>query len=121
MTIIEFEIEGLPRRTNNMRSSWKARYGEAKLWKARVMKAIVCSRKPLPPEPLAKAKLTLTRLSSTEPDFDGLVSSFKHVIDGLIAAGIIENDKTENIGRPDYLWERGKRGEGKIRVRVEPA
>lgn len=119
--VIEFEIEGLPKRTNNARANWRAKHAEAKKWKARVMKALVCGAKPLPGEPWAKAKLTLIRCSSAEPDFDGLVSSFKHVIDGLIVSGIIQNDKMSNVGIPDYRWEKVSPGKGKIKVRVERA
>lgn len=119
MCVIEFEIQGLPLRTNNSRANWRAKHGEAQKWKARVMKALVCSSRVLPAEPWQKARLTLTRCSSVEPDFDGLVSSFKHVIDGLIVSGIIENDKMSNIGIPEYRWEKVPPGKGKIKVRVE--
>lgn len=72
-----------------------------------------------PQLPLKKAKLTLTRHSSYEPDFDGLVSSFKQIIDGLVEAKILENDKRENIDVPCYLWKKALRGHGKITVRIE--
>lgn len=74
-----------------------------------------------PPAPLQHAKLTLLRASSVEPDYDGLVSGFKHVIDCLVEAGILINDKRENIGVPDYLWEKAPMGKGFIRVTVEEA
>ncbi len=71
-----------------------------------------------PEKPLKKARLVLTRYSSNSPDFDGLVSSFKHVIDGLVDAGVIQNDKFENIGAPEYVWEKCGRRAGKITVEV---
>jgi hypothetical protein len=71
-----------------------------------------------PRQPLQKATITLTRFSSNEPDFEGLVSSFKPVLDGLIEAGVILDDHPSVIGQPVYLWERCKAGSGKIRIQV---
>lgn len=68
---------------------------------------------------LHRALLTLTRYSSSEPDFDGLVSGFKHVLDGLVDAGVIVNDKPSVIGSPSYLWRREKPGLGYITVRID--
>lgn len=115
--IIEFQIEGLPKTTNASSSSWRARYSEAKRWKYLVSLAIL--QFGAPKIPLKKAKLTLTRVSSAEPDFDGLVSSFKHATDGLIEAKVIENDKMSNIGQSEYKWIKGKRNEGYIIIKVE--
>jgi hypothetical protein len=115
---LTFEIPGLPRMTNpsgKSNSHW-VRYNEAKKWKAMVG-LIVASKRP--PTPLEKAKLTLTRFSSVSPDPDGLVSGFKHVIDGLREAGVLANDRYSNIGMPDYRWEKAKQKQGKIKVTVE--
>lgn len=71
-----------------------------------------------PPKPLKKAKITLTRHSSVSPDFDGLVSSFKHILDGLIDAKVIQNDKFENIGAPEYVWEKTGRRAGRVTIEV---
>lgn len=70
-------------------------------------------------QPLQTARLTLTRYSTIEPDYDGLVSSFKPIIDGLVEAGFLAGDKRANIGVPDYRWEKAKRGQGRITVRIE--
>ena len=72
-----------------------------------------------PKKPLIKAKLTLIRATSIRPDFDGLVSGFKHIIDGLVLAGIIQNDKYENISWPSYDWEQAPPKHGFIRVTIE--
>lgn len=111
-------IDGLPRRTNNNASSWRARAAEARVWKRRVVDAVVLKRA-APAAPLAKAKLILRRYSSVEPDSDGLVSSFKHVIDGLIEAKVLKNDKRENIGMPAYDWRYAPRNNGFIEIMVE--
>jgi hypothetical protein len=72
-----------------------------------------------PQSPLHAAVLTLTRCSSQEPDFDGLVSGFKSVVDGLVESGILKTDKVGCISQPKYLWEKAPAGKGKIKVRVE--
>lgn len=72
-----------------------------------------------PPEPLKKARLTLIRRSSARPDTDGLVSGFKHIIDGLVEARVLENDSFEHIGFPDYRWEHAKAGKGHVSIKVE--
>lgn len=89
---------------------------EARKWKKAVV-AEVSEQKPS--RPLLKAKLKLTRHSSSEPDFDGLVSSFKHCIDGLIEAGVILNDKMSNIGQPTYQWTYAPQKEGFIEIYLE--
>lgn len=114
--MIEFEIIGLPKMTNGFRRQhWTHRYKEAKKWKALVYEQVSLCKS----TPIAEPRLTLTRFSTREPDFDGLVSSFKHVIDGLVEAGAILDDKVSIIGQPTYLWEKAKPKQGKIKVRVE--
>lgn len=114
---LEFEIPGLPKRINQGHGShWRARHGEAKKWQRQVFLAILGKA---PKGPIKKCKLKLTRFSSVAPDFDGLVYSFKPVIDALRKLGIIEDDSMAHIGRPEYQWERTKPGSGKIRVELE--
>lgn len=118
---IEFEIKGLPKMTNSLHVHWTKKHKESKLWKGLVQNAVLFGQERAALEflPLTKAKLTLTRCSAVEPDYDGLVSSFKHVIDGLKEAGVIKDDKASNIGQSKYAWEFAKQREGKIRVMVE--
>lgn len=95
---------------------WRLKHAEAKHWKKEVAIAVACKQ---PPAPLERARLTLVRYSSVSPDPDGLVSGFKHVIDGLRDAGVIANDRWENIGMPNYLWEKCAPKAGRIMVIVE--
>ena len=114
---LEFTLAGLPKMSNQLlRGHWRAKHGHAKTWKRKVWAECWHRR---PSEPLEKAKLTLVRVSSAEPDTDGLISSFKHIVDGLVECGVLANDKPSNIGIPDYRWERGPRGAGCVRVKVE--
>lgn len=116
---LEFELLGLPGMTNvasGKSRHWREAHREANKWKAHVA-LVVRGKRPL--KPLKRAKLTLTRCSSVSPDSDGLVSGFKHVIDGLVIAGVLENDRYENIEMPTYLWRKVPAGMGMIRVVVE--
>lgn len=114
--MLEFILPGLPKTTNGSKANWRAKMAEARKWKNAV---IICVSKDKPDYPLSKAQIIYTRISSQEPDFDGLVSSFKHVQDGLIDVGIIENDKPSNIGQPHYRWIKGKPKKGAIIVRIQ--
>lgn len=118
MNFIEFELPGLPKMSNQLlRGHWRVKHAHAKKWKAAVAYAARLRFKQA--EPLDSAVLTLTRVSSVEPDTDGLISGFKHVIDGLVECGVLANDRPSNIGIPHYRWEKCAPGKGKIRVRVE--
>jgi hypothetical protein len=115
--VFEFEEMRLPSTTNAMaRMHWATKLKERNSWNNVVM--FWALKLGIPPSPLVKAKLTLTRCSSIEPDFDGLVSSFKFVIDSLITNAIIVNDRRANIGIPEYVWEKAPQKKGKIKVRV---
>ena len=114
---IEFTLPGLPSTTNSSgRKHWAIKAKEVRQWKNMVI-ITVGTRKPK--EPLQKARLTLTRVSSSVPDADGLVSSFKSCVDGLVSCGVLIDDKMKNIGMPDYRHEIGKPGQGFIRIKVE--
>lgn len=114
---LSFELPGLPNRPNqtNAKGHW-ARYKESKEWHEAVA-LVVGSRRP--PAPLECAKLTLVRHSSVCPDPDGLVGSFKYVVDALVKHGVIINDKISTIGMPDYYWMKCKPKAGKIQVTVQ--
>lgn len=115
---LEFKLAGLPKMSNQLlRGHWRAKHGHAVKWKAYAIGEIERNGKPA--RPLQKATLSLTRHSSHEPDFDGLVSSFKHIIDALVTSEVIENDKQSIIGQPTYLWKKAPPGKGFITVKVE--
>ncbi len=84
-------------------------------WKAKVNASIAGK---LPQEPLKRASLTLVRYSSIEPDFDGLVSSFKAILDAL-KGRVIEDDRPSCIGSPICKWEKTAPKQGRVKVIVE--
>lgn len=116
--VLEFTIKGLPKMSNQLlRGHWASKQGHARKWKKAVDDVLKDRIKP--PCPLISAVLTLTRHSSSRPDFDGLVSSFKAVVDGLVESGVLADDSHEVIGVPTYIWEKASPGKGFISVRVE--
>jgi hypothetical protein len=114
---LEFEINDLPKTINAIgRAHWAIKAKEAKKW-INLVAAQILSKgigKQLP-----GAKITLTRYSSRCPDSDGLVSSFKHVIDGIVRAGLLPDDSYRTIGMPCYRWIKEEKKKGKIVVRIE--
>lgn len=118
MRHLKFNLPGLPRTTNaGNRAHWAAKTKEKNHWHELVWAKVKEAK--FRGKPMEKAQLTLTRCSSVEPDFDGLVSTFKHVIDGLVQAGVLTNDKVSVIGQPKYNWVRVPRLKGFIIVEVQ--
>lgn len=114
---IRAEINSLPPLPNH-KKHWRRISSDRKKWRRWSFFATVGQK---PPSPFLKARLTLTRHSSSEPDYDGLVASFKSIIDGLVDAGILANDKMSNIGIPTYRWMYAPPKLGKISIVVEEA
>ncbi len=117
--VAEFTIEGSPKLYNAIgRKSWHIKAAEAKLWRNKVSNK--CHLLKINGLKLDKATLSFTRHSMKECDFDGLVQSMKHVQDGLVAAGVIIDDKPSVIGQPSYKWEfRARRLGGMVTIKIE--
>ncbi len=119
MTTLTLEIPHLPKPVNSwMGEHWRVRHKSSKEWRIRVAQEVLVAGKPKSC-PWKKAKLTLSRMSSGQMDFDGLVSSFKCVVDGLVKCGVLVDDKMANIGQPTYLHEKAPAGKGGIKIVVE--
>lgn len=118
--VLRMDIQGLPQRYNTVSGRhWALRAKEAKKWHQRLLGRMITQRVMPPPHPLKRAKIRLTRFSSRPPDYDGLVQSFKPVIDALIKTLIIVDDNMDVIGKPEYNWERSPSKMGKIFIEVE--
>lgn len=115
----EIVIPELPKTANSIgkASIWHSQ-NERKKWRS-IMSHMVLSHKE-PSWPLPKATLTCTRCSSSEPDIDNLYSSFKFVIDGLVHAGVIADDKPSVLDLK-CRWEKARPKEGHIRLLIEEA
>ena len=109
-------LDGLPKMTNQLgRMHWRKKSKEANGWKDTIK--YHCFRKE-PIEPLKKVRIVCTRFSAKEPDYDGLVSGFKHCLDGLKLAKIIFDDKPSVIVHSQYKWVKTSPSCGKIRIEV---
>lgn len=110
----DIEVPALPQRINQFKGkSWHNRAKEKEQW---LWWIHTCNKGPKLKTPLNAAHLTLTRYSSQQPDYDGLVISFKTVIDCLVTLGYILNDSPKVIGYPIYNWEKWGAGEGRVRI-----
>jgi len=117
MYSLAISISGLPPMTNSMNyKHWTVKKKIKDHWKGLVHNASISNG--VPEKPLVEAKLSLTRFSSGRCDFDGLVSSFKHCIDGLVSAGVLIDDNYQVIGQPEYKHIKCKKSEGHILIEV---
>ena len=100
---LHIKINELPKTINAIgRAHWANKVREARYWHQLVRIEIGDH---IPTKPLSRAHISCLRASSRCPDYDGLVSSFKHVIDALRVSGVIEDDSMQHIGMPDFKWE----------------
>jgi hypothetical protein len=116
---LELVLGGLPRSTNAARHAggqWQ-RYAHDTEWKERVWALV--PREKMPPAALKKYRLTCWRHSSSAPDYDGLVSCFKVVIDALVELRVLENDTLAATGQWDCRWQHAPNKLGFVRVIVE--
>lgn len=113
---VRIQIGALPELPRTIRSRhWTVQARHRDQWHALVAAALAGKR---PAAPLERATLILTRHSAQEPDRDNLMASWKDVIDGLRHAGVILNDKRQNIGTPDSRWEKAGHKNGHVTIEV---
>lgn len=110
---------GLPKLINAIgRKHWSFKQKESVLWRRLVHEQCLIAK--ITDLRLNSAALTLTRHSSRAPDSDGLVSSFKVVIDALVKCGVLKDDNFEVIGMPEYHWvKRPTKQGGMITVKIQ--
>lgn len=94
-------LPGTPKTPNEIyaQASRFMRADNATLWKQSVF--LVCHGKE-PQRPLTRAKIQCIRHAPRMMDYDGLVGSFKPVIDGLCTR---KSKKKGYSGKRDVLWE----------------
>jgi Holliday junction resolvase RusA-like endonuclease len=71
-----------------------------------------------PDKPLTKAKVTITRHSSKEPDCDNLYGAMKPVLDALVKLQIILDDRPSVIDLK-CKWAKCPQKNGKITIEIE--
>lgn len=117
--VLAFTLDGLPpMNTADGLHRW-SRTKLRKVWESKVIAAVLLELKRWPAKPLERARVTIVRCSTREPDFENLTQGGKFILDGLVKAGVLADDAPKVIGRPDYQWEPAPRGKGCVRVRVE--
>jgi len=118
------KIDGLPKTPNVLFAKhWRTRHGERDKWHELVALHVLSDshRRAVPsisPYPFKKAELKLYRHSSRMLDYDGLVGSFKYVVDGLVACGILEDDSYLHIGVPEFYWIKAPPKKGYVEIYV---
>ena len=98
------------------KSAIRIKQGERRLWEREIHYRTLNQR---PNHPLEKAVVTCVRHSSRCPDYDGLVGSFKFVIDALKTCKIIKDDNMKVIGMPNFYWEYAPEKQGFIEICIE--
>ena len=120
--LLEFELPGLPalQVAGSGGGHWRKRHADARRWKDAV-RAVVLGDHYVPDKPLERVRMRCERYSTREPDWDNLVASFKPIRDALVEIGVMVDDKPSVLIACEHRWGKAKRGEGRIRVRVEAA
>ena len=117
---LSIELPGLPPCNTASNRHWRIRAHFNRKWRHDTI--IAAKAAGLPPEPLWKAKVTCTRHSSREPDFENLAHSFKPCLDALTVrnggAPVLVDDSQQVIGQPEYRWEKAAPKEGRITLEV---
>lgn len=92
---LKFTLETMPITLNAvLGGKWRARYKNFKLihnlihYKVRLEK---------PAKPIQKAKVTIWRYSSGTLDRDNMFFTFKPIVDGLVEAGVIQDDGFDQV------------------------
>ena len=90
-------------------------YREAQAIKAEVV-ALVGTRRPQ--KPLGRARVTCTRFSASEPDFENMALASKHHLDALVECRVLLDDSPQYVER-EYRWEKAPRKHGRMEILVE--
>lgn len=114
---IEFSIPLLPLLPNRLLGAhWWVRSSHAKKWRQLVWLQTMYQNC-RPEHPFSKAEITFTRCSPYQCDYDGLVGSFKPVLDALVKCELLEDDSPQHVNC-SYLWEKTPRAKQGIRILI---
>lgn len=106
-----------PLNTSAWRRHWSSAHRERQRWQQLMAFAFPSFARPT--APLARARVTITRVSSSSrhPDPENLAYATKPTLDALVSLRILADDGPE-IERV-WRWERGPRGTRETRIFVE--
>lgn len=114
---LQVEIDHVPQSLNVVLAKhyWQRKKARD-FWDAEI-KRVVGSQ--LPDKPLEYARILLVRHSNRMLDYDGLVGSFKYVVDALVDCGVLSDDSWQVTGKWDVQQKYMAQKEGKkITIRV---
>ena len=112
---LDIEIKGAPLLPNRLlRRHWTFLKRHSDQWNLLIRCAV--GRK-LPPTPLPRARIEITRGSSQRPDTDNLVGSGKVLLDALRYSGVIEDDTPDHV-EVRYFWTYEKPKSTRTTIRV---
>lgn len=109
------KIRGAPSLPNRSHGHWSKIERERKIWHKLVAESILFK----PTLPITQARVTCIRATSRKCDYDGLVYSFKAVIDGLVNCFVLRDDDMFTITERHYAWRKVPEKEKYIQVTVE--
>lgn len=93
---LTLSLPGVPKSLNRaLRTHHRGRSRDNAAWDNEI--AAECHGKK-PPQPLPRAKISITRHAHRMLDFDGLVGSLKPVVDALVTAGVLADDSWKVTG-----------------------
>jgi hypothetical protein len=120
--VIEIGIAGIPTRPNeNRRLHWSARAKDEKIWRnsARLSALDALRRSGHADDyPLRRAAIEYVFvLERASGDLDGLVAAAKPLLDGIVEAGVLVDDRVGVLVALSSRWVRGPRKGVIIRIR----
>ena len=101
--------------SNGSHRTWQTVAGIKRQWQRL---AINEASRNLPSKPLSKAEAVFIRHSAREPDYDNMVISFKAIRDGLVKAGVLEDDHPRVL-KAEYCWQKSSPKNGYVSVLVK--
>lgn len=111
-----FFIQKLPKLPNAMGWGKLNRFYEVSKWMKTIEKNCFGL---IPDQPLAKARITATRHSCTEPDRDNNYASLKPVIDSLRKNGFIQDDSPAHLELVANWQKESKRALYGLTIKIE--
>lgn len=115
--MFEFVLPGAPPLLLNSRLHWRKANKQKIAWYEVVRLATL---RQIPKVPFEAGCIRYIRCcGNMEPDYDNLVSGFKWITDGLIRAGLFEDDTQRHL-EIEYLWASATPKSKRIIVQMVP-
>jgi Holliday junction resolvase RusA-like endonuclease len=115
---LELELKTIPPSLNQLLSKgWRFRHFNFLKIKNEIKNQ--CSGQ-APTIPLTNFKISINRLTTKQLDIDNFISSLKPVLDGLVMAGVIQDDNWQLLNKLQFGQEKIKGKENqRLQVTIE--